>query len=49
MTFAGAAVDVSVGHVIAEQASLAATYYPARGERLGLLVCLPRGICSRDY
>ena len=39
-----------VSDVIGEQASLAATYYPARGGAAGaVLVCLPGGTYSRDY
>ncbi len=51
MTFPAHSLKFDVGDVIGEQASLAATYYPARtgAEALGLLVCLPGGTYSRDY
>ena len=51
MTFAARPLNFDVGDVIGEEASLAATYYPARtgAEALGLLVCLPGGTYSRDY
>ncbi|WP_082945550.1 alpha/beta hydrolase [Mycobacterium sp. E2733] len=51
MTFAARPLNFDVGDVIGEEASLAATYYPARtgAEARGLLVCLPGGTYSRDY
>ncbi|WP_374022356.1 alpha/beta hydrolase [Mycobacterium sp. HNNTM2301] len=49
MNYVAQPLAFDVGGVIGEQASLAATYYPARGEPLGLLVCLPGGTYSRDY
>ncbi|OBG68218.1 lysophospholipase [Mycobacterium sp. E188] len=49
MTFAAQPLTFDVGDVIGERASLAATHYPAGGEPLGLLVCLPGGTYSRDY
>lgn len=51
MTFPSQPMKFDVGDVIGEQASLAATYYPARAgaEALGLLICLPGGTYSRDY
>ena len=40
-----------VSDAIGEEASLAATYYPARGRGPGVavLVCLPGGTYSREY
>ena len=40
-----------VSEVVGEQASLAATYYPARNRELApaVLVCLPGGTYSREY
>lgn len=51
MTFPTHPLKFDVGDVIGEQASLAATYYPAcaGAEALGLLVCLPGGTYSRNY
>lgn len=51
MTFLAQPLRFDVGDVIGEQASLAATYYPARtgAPALGLLVCVPGGTYSRDY
>lgn len=51
MTFPAHPLKFDVSDVIGEQASLAATYYPARAgaEAFGLLVCLPGGTYSRDY
>lgn len=45
------ALRFDVSDAVGEQASLAATYYPARtgGATVGLLVCLPGGTYSRDY
>ncbi len=42
---------IDVSEVIGEQASLAATYYPAQTRAAGraLLVCLPGGTYSREY
>jgi pimeloyl-ACP methyl ester carboxylesterase len=44
-------LHVDVSAAIGEQASLAATYYPARGGSTAgaLLVCLPGGTYSREY
>ncbi|BBZ74174.1 alpha/beta hydrolase [Mycobacterium paraseoulense] len=51
MTCPAQPLRFDVGDVVGEQASLAATYYPARtgAKALGLLVCLPGGTYSRDY
>ena len=51
MTFPAHPLKFDVSDVIGEQASLAASFYPARAgaEALGLLVCLPGGTYSRDY
>jgi pimeloyl-ACP methyl ester carboxylesterase len=40
---------IDVGDVIGEQASLAATYYPAPRDADAILVCLPGGTYSREY
>ncbi|MGB8386670.1 alpha/beta fold hydrolase [Mycobacterium sp.] len=51
MTFPGQPLRFDVSDVIGEQASLAATYYPARTSASGVpvLVCLPGGTYSREY
>src|ERR1700757_3433366 len=51
MTISGPSLSFDVSDVIGEQASLAATYYPARGGAAGgaVLVCLPGGTYSREY
>ena len=51
MTFPAQPLRFDVSDVIGEQASLAATYYPARtGADAGaVLVCLPGGTYSREY
>lgn len=51
MTSASTAIRVDVSEVIGEQASVAATYYPARGRDAvpAVLVCLPGGTYNREY
>ncbi len=51
MTFPAQPLRIDVGDVIGEQASLAATYYPARTAAAAgaVLVCLPGGTYSREY
>jgi alpha-beta hydrolase superfamily lysophospholipase len=51
MTFPAQALRLDVSDAIGEQASLAATYHPARGGAAAraLLVCLPGGTYSREY
>lgn len=51
MTLAGHPLQLDVTEVIGERASLAATYYPARGDERApaVLVCLPGGTYSREY
>ncbi|OBB92597.1 alpha/beta hydrolase [Mycobacterium sp. 852002-40037_SCH5390672] len=51
MTLAAHPLNFDVSEVVGEPASLAATYYPARGgaETGALLVCLPGGTYSREY
>ncbi|WP_082947702.1 alpha/beta hydrolase [Mycobacterium sp. E2479] len=51
MTHVAHPVEFDVGEVIGERASLAATYYPARGceQAPAVLVCLPGGTYSREY
>lgn len=48
----GSSISFDVSDVVGEQASLAATYYPARTTPVTagpLLVCLPGGTYSREY
>jgi pimeloyl-ACP methyl ester carboxylesterase len=51
MTISGRSLSFDVSDVIGEEASLAATYYPARSGAAGgaVLVCLPGGTYSREY
>jgi pimeloyl-ACP methyl ester carboxylesterase len=51
MTSPAQPLRLDVGDVIGEPASLAATYYPARGGAAAgaVLVCLPGGTYSREY
>jgi pimeloyl-ACP methyl ester carboxylesterase len=51
MTLVAHPVEFDVSEVIKERASLAATYYPARGgeQSPAVLVCLPGGTYSREY
>jgi alpha-beta hydrolase superfamily lysophospholipase len=51
MTFLPQPMRLDVSDVIGEQASLAATYYPARAsvDAGAVLVCLPGGTYSREY
>lgn len=51
MTLVAHPVEFDVSEVIGERASLAATYYPARGggQAPAVLVCLPGGTYSREY
>jgi alpha-beta hydrolase superfamily lysophospholipase len=51
MTFLPQPMRFDVSDVIGEQASLAATYYPARrsADAGAVLVCLPGGTYSREY
>jgi alpha-beta hydrolase superfamily lysophospholipase len=51
MTFSAHPMRFDVSDVIGEQASLAATYYPARtsADAGAVLVCLPGGTYSREY
>ncbi len=49
MTVSPRPVRFDVSEVVGEQASLAATYYPAAGAAGAVLVCLPGGTYSREY
>lgn len=51
MNSSARALRFDASDAVGEQASLAATYYPARtgGATVGVLVCLPGGTYSRDY
>ncbi len=50
MAATGHPVRFDVSSAVGEQASLAATYYPARGgAAAAVLVCLPGGTYSREY
>lgn len=50
MAATGHPVRFDVSNAVGEQASLAATYYPARGgAAAAVLVCLPGGTYSREY
>jgi pimeloyl-ACP methyl ester carboxylesterase len=50
MTGSARPMRLDVSEAVGEEASLAATYYPARGATAGaLLVCLPGGTYSREY
>lgn len=50
MAFPARTLSLDVSDVVGEQASLAATYYPARaGAAAAVLVCVPGGTYSRQY
>ena len=49
MTVSPRPVRFDVSDVVGEQASLAATYYPAAGAVGAVLVCLPGATYSREY
>ena len=50
MAATGHPVRFDVSSAVGERASLAATYYPARGgTAAAVLVCLPGGTYSREY